>query len=346
MMIIDGFGQCGAASASKHVSIITDADGNMTQATQELWNGLPPLNIWEDSINWQQPAHAVEIQKRGYSRHENTLSMDSSGDHEHNFDIWADDQLQALQDISCCRSQDSAGYISTIDFLGPDGLCSSNAICASLDQIKKVLDAECQTNGVCHLETIDYHRTLDRGYVGPKCEGNYHGQHDDTHPYDMYTLQDHDHDDHVDHPVHPVVERPETTSNIGSWAWSWKQMLRFAGFEVTSGGTFKVCFCEASQTSAGCQTKGDYNIEVGTLHSSGVSCLIENPLFQRHTCVGQLWGVNSNRCYKNKDAPDFLEAPVPIDVGGFIFGNAIEDFLTRACDNMACTTQDLALLEA
>lgn len=93
-----------------------------------------------------------------------------------------------------------------------------------------------------------------------------------------------------------------TTTNIDSWPFSWKQMLRFAGFKFNSGGTFKVCYCEASMVSTGrCGKEADFKIQVGTVHASGVSCLFDNALFRRYNCHSQLFG--GDRCYKNNNSP-------------------------------------------
>merc|ERR1712072_1514725 len=63
------------------------------------------------------------------------------------------------------------------------------------------------------------------------------------------------------------------------------------------GGKFKACFCDYETLAAGkyCKTASDYKIEIGTVHVSGVSCLVEESKFQRCTCVEQFY--NGLRCY-------------------------------------------------
>merc|ERR1712216_917706 len=74
------------------------------------------------------------------------------------------------------------------------------------------------------------------------------------------------------------------------------------GVQFKSGGTFKLCFCDASLTKDGvCMTEKDYKIEVGTIHASGVSCLIADPKLQRVSCTPQAHG--GLRCYEHMDAP-------------------------------------------
>merc|ERR1719386_342548 len=48
-------------------------------------------------------------------------------------------------------------------------------------------------------------------------------------------------------------------------------------------------------------TEKDYKIEVGTIHASGVSCLIKNPKLQRVSCEDQFHG--GWRCYEHMEAP-------------------------------------------
>jgi len=48
----------------------------------------------------------------------------------------------------------------------------------------------------------------------------------------------------------------------------------------------------------GCKYSSDYKVEIGTIHVSGVSCLVAEEKFQRGTCVGQFYG--GLRCYPGK----------------------------------------------
>ena len=87
---------------------------------------------------------------------------------------------------------------------------------------------------------------------------------------------------------------------------SWDKILRFRDVEFTSGGKFKLCFCDSSLlpgVGRVCATERDYTIEVGMIHSSGVSCLISNPQLQRVSCTPQMHG--GLRCYSFMDAPSF-----------------------------------------
>jgi hypothetical protein len=78
---------------------------------------------------------------------------------------------------------------------------------------------------------------------------------------------------------------------------SWDEILRFKDITFETGGKFKACFCDYETLAAGkyCKTASDYKIEIGTVHVSGVSCLVEESKFQRGTCVEQFY--NGLRCY-------------------------------------------------
>lgn len=92
------------------------------------------------------------------------------------------------------------------------------------------------------------------------------------------------------------------------FGFSWDSMLRFKPVKFKSGGTFKLCFCDSTILPQGetCSTERDYKIEVGTIHASGVSCLIAEPKLQRVSCTQQ-YGDSGLRCYRHMEAP----APEP-----------------------------------
>jgi hypothetical protein len=78
---------------------------------------------------------------------------------------------------------------------------------------------------------------------------------------------------------------------------SWDELLRFKDLQFTSGGEFKLCFCD-SETLADnkiCSSAEDFNIEVGRVHATGVQCLLNNPKMSRGSCLKQLHG--GLRCY-------------------------------------------------
>ena len=72
---------------------------------------------------------------------------------------------------------------------------------------------------------------------------------------------------------------------------SWSEILRFTDVTFSQGGTFKLCFCD-SLRSGDCGDKSDYVVDLGTVHVSGVSCLIKEDRFQRYSCRSH-WGTDS-----------------------------------------------------
>merc|ERR1719231_1892299 len=112
---------------------------------------------------------------------------------------------------------------------------------------------------------------------------------------------------------------------------SWNQLLRFRGIEFSTGGTFKACFCDSHVDTNGhsvevCNSANPstFNIELGTIHVSGVSCLLaEGSKFQRGVCTAQTSAMGSEdgglRCYPDT-LPD-ISPPRPTDSGWTPWGN-------------------------
>jgi len=69
-------------------------------------------------------------------------------------------------------------------------------------------------------------------------------------------------------------------------------VLRFSDVQ-SSGGSYKVCFCDSSLLPEGqthCLGESDYDVEVGNLVVSGVSCLLADQDFRRRTCYPMFHG--------------------------------------------------------
>jgi hypothetical protein len=103
-------------------------------------------------------------------------------------------------------------------------------------------------------------------------------------------------------------------SDVG---YSSEHILRFTGLDFKSAGTFKLCFCDShlqrvlhgANGEFKCNQHSDFNIEIGKVHASGVSCLLDNTIMRRGECVAQYHG--GLRCYQH--AP--VVPPVFIDDG-------------------------------
>jgi hypothetical protein len=99
---------------------------------------------------------------------------------------------------------------------------------------------------------------------------------------------------------------------------SWAEILRFKGAGFPTGGQFKACFCDRNTLEEPklCKETADYKIEIGTVHVSGVECLIADSKFQRGTCVAQSHG--GLRCYtgaapKLTSPPELAAAEVEVE---------------------------------
>jgi hypothetical protein len=127
------------------------------------------------------------------------------------------------------------------------------------------------------------------GYSGYSYSGYYYGM--DYMAYYMATLG-------PGAPGSALLEREDL-------GYSWPEMLRFTGLTFTTGGTFKLCFCDSALiggVATPCLTKKDYAIEIGKVHSSGVSCLLSQPKLQRAACVEMFHG--GMRCYSGIPVPE------------------------------------------
>jgi hypothetical protein len=61
--------------------------------------------------------------------------------------------------------------------------------------------------------------------------------------------------------------------------------LRFAPLKVELAGRYKVCFCDP--TLGDCADREDFSVELGTLHASGVSCLLDDAGLRTAECGQQ-----------------------------------------------------------
>jgi len=86
-------------------------------------------------------------------------------------------------------------------------------------------------------------------------------------------------------------------------------VLRFAPLELEPG-TYKACFCDAASAGGPCTEAKDYAVELGKVHVSGLSCLLEDTQLRTATCYEQIYGGLS--C---ATSPARIPAPVaPADV--------------------------------
>jgi hypothetical protein len=191
----------------------------------------------------------------------------------------------------------------------------SQAVCLNQNQCEHL----CEMTPGCH--SIDMHKTRNRCFLNTwAC---------DDHIRDSTTVPDANYDVFVmptDENMRRLMKkgRELTASQVRQLrpsadpGHSWGSILRFQDVVFHSGGEFKLCFCDSDLLDddgfAICDSPEDFTIEVGTVHSTGLQCLLSNPKMTRATCAEQRYG--GLRCYDG-DAPtvevptEFLGVPDP-----------------------------------
>jgi len=120
--------------------------------------------------------------------------------------------------------------------------------------------------------------------------------------------------------IEPIAYTP-VSYPAAELGYSSSSMLRFAPVHFTGAGRYKLCFCDSDlqarlaglpASNAVCSDTSQYNIQVGTVHVSGVSCLLKDvPMMRRGECVGMAHG--GLRCYPAGAA---VPAPAAVYVPG------------------------------
>lgn len=328
IMVIDCGGACGVSAPSNGLS---SPEGTRVST----WSGLAPLSYYEDkasrdaanpvdpdrvlptfmpeaALGYQEPYEgkycaghnlAIGAKKRGLDEYEHQVPMNGLMRPVAAYGCHA----------KCSKPFEGEDCFCDGYFSGYDSV-SSNALCADADTCKYLCDnlAECSS--------IDRHKELNRCFLNVDgCTFHPDALANDGSYQLLVKRADEDDHDH-DRPVPNVVELPPL--DVG---FSWNRLLRFAPVRFASGGTFKLCFCYPALLAAGrqCRALRDFSVEVGTIHASGVSCLIGNAKLRRASCVEQFHG--GLRCYQG-DAPE--QPPPPILVasptgGGGGAGDAV-----------------------
>jgi len=319
VMVIDCGGTCGVSGPTdKMVGF-----GNVT-----LWNDLMPHSYfqdppWADAQN--DPVNVVAAATpvptpAGYSY---SVQYDSGYYAGFNVDVTdaslivaIDGTMQLLKSFQCYEMCSSGctgpwckcgGYLSGID--GP----TSNALCADRETCQYLCDqVDCQA--------IDMSKSADRCFLNtlPKSgDGSIdtvatHAQFMADAGYQIVSQMPPN-----SGPAARKLEEPERRAQAllppVDLGYSWSQILRFKDLTFTTGGTFKLCFCDSTLlggTATPCLTAKDYAVEVGKVHSSGVSCLLSQPKLQRAACVPMMHGDMPKplRCYSGP--PPMLSPPL------------------------------------
>jgi hypothetical protein len=305
--IIDSLGQCGLSSPSSSVEL--NGPANITH-----WSRLAPWSYFQEDPymdlpgagpNQPDPAKIIDAYapaaSRTYNAREPTEDIPSvfcPG----NMDL---DEIKIplagvmvdVKEHQCytkcglnapCTGDNCfcSGYYSGYDDI------TSNAICGNQNFCQYICD---NTPG---CQSIDMHRDLDRCFLndytcdlhqdmlGKELDKSYDLLIKTSDPNDERRLS------------HGMDAAPHTVDQ-----YSWDAMLRFKGMKFLNGGTFKVCFCDSALLPEGatCSSEKDFSIQVGTVHASGVSCLLAKESLRRVNCVEQLY--DGLRCYGSYPAP-------------------------------------------
>jgi len=146
------------------------------------------------------------------------------------------------------------GLFNQVDEAHSD-LCPESALCLPRDECIRVCD------GLPGCGSVDMHETK------PRCHLN-SGICDLPVVDNSYTL-------------YVKTGVPETVGGVPADI----TLLRFHPVQFDSAGTYKVCVCDSAV--APCTSISNYNVEVGHVHVSGVTCLVEQERFRRRSCYNQ-----------------------------------------------------------
>jgi hypothetical protein len=301
IMIIDCGGTCGISGPSESL------DMPRNSKDVETWNLFWPKTYFNEnaSTDAENPADVPyePVTAVKYGEYVTTKGRYCSGNNVQitAFSVPFEGSLRPLSEYGCwqkCSEECVGDHCFCDGYLSGFDSSSSNALCADTETCQYLCDnlEECTS--------IDVSTTMNRCYLN--MDGCY------SQPVD-YLAKD---------PTYNFMMRPKmrqlegdrkleaTPLPIVDLGFSWGSLLRFGPIRFTSGGTFKLCFCDSALPlphGKECRSVADYSVEVGTVHASGVSCLIAKPELQRAACVEQHLG--GLRCYRDREA---AEPPLPV----------------------------------
>jgi hypothetical protein len=299
VMVIDCFGTCGVTGPSGYATVEPDFPGWVAEndfIDLPSLDGVPPLPKTFDPYayvvteNRYCPGNALNAQRE---------LQDSHKCHKKCF------ENAPCEGDSCFCD----GYFPGYDTEDSSALCLDTAQCEDL----------CSQTDDCH--SIDMHKTKNRCFLNTDgCAALIPTQLTPSTDYDLHVKQ-------LDQNTRRLMTAgKDLTADaarkllaVRDPGLSWGSVLRFKGMTLSSGGEFKVCFCDSDLLPAGhtCKDPEDFSVEVGKLHATGLQCLLSNPKMTRGTCVEQEHG-GGLRCYaEGQTVPtvavpdDYLAVPSP-----------------------------------
>jgi hypothetical protein len=311
IMVVDCDGMCGYSAASTSVTI--EASG---------WNDLEPLQ-WGIDKPHEDAQNTVSStwSPKSWAAHDGAM-----GEYTTVRNQFCEENLQisSLADIPMEGFDRSPTihlcYNKCIlqDCVGDDCFCggaytgydteSSNALCADEALCKHL----CDSYESC--KSIDMAKDKTRCFLNSDtCDAS---DSEDPVPDMNYDLlikvidQNGNRRLESEKPVEAIKERSLLPAMDSGYSHT--KLLIFPNVKFTSGGTFKVCFCDSTlRGEAGCLLPEHYGVEVGEVQASGISCLLTNSLFNRKTCV-PMGSAGGLRCYSG--TPPDTEPPLYPDV--------------------------------
>jgi len=303
--IIDCKGTCGLSLPSSNV-LLPGSSGDVSM--MDTWASFWPWSFFQDmphndtenrpmTDNVATPASPVFAFR--YTLHEDKYCRKNNIDLDSKM-VPLDGVMQKLKQHQCfnkcalnapCEGSDCfcEGHYSGYDDE------TSNAICGDLNLCKYLCD------NIEDCKSIDMHSNNNRCFLNSAC-GLHQDQHDtiDSEQYSLHVKFDDKADDSAQ--SRRLKQQRSLLASVDAGS-SWSRMLRFKPIQINSGGTFKVCFCDSTLLGKGqtCSRKEHFNVEVGKIHASGVSCLLSETKLQRVDCVTQHHA--GLRCYETYDAP-------------------------------------------
>lgn len=280
IMVIDCFGTCGVTRGTPYASI---PDFNSWVAVNARID-RPSLQELPQQASIPTPGWVPFTELPGQFCNGNLVVADNSMGANHNCYKKCYAEAPCVGDNCFCD-----GFMSGFDTEASRALCLEQEQCAYL----------CAVTPGCH--SVDMHSSLNRCYL------NTHTCDDDvksgqTVPDANYNLLVKPMDDNTRRLLARgrALSRSHVRQLLAAEdpGISWDQILRFKGLEFSSGGEFKLCFCDSALLmgdNAICDSPDDYKIEVGKVHATGLQCLLSNPKMTRGTCQSQEYG--GLRCY-------------------------------------------------
>jgi hypothetical protein len=313
--LIDGYGLCGISAPSKLITLPGSTIEDWMNHNPHSWfregaheDGDAQNVLLPDPVTGEMPDTYMPYtpttpeghyaSRDGFYCPGRNLDLDA-------LDVVFDGTVHNLREHQCytkcgadsppCEGDDCfcSGHYSGYD--GPD----SNAICADVQMCQYICDQ------LAGCGSIDMHKTKPRCFLNlVGCNSHSDALYADPNYAILFKRVD-GNDEQAGRGNHhnPAGRRLLEAPDAG---FSWDQMLRFKGLQFSSGGRFKLCFCD-SEIHSSCNKAADYGVEVGEVHVSGVSCLVANPRLQRVACATQFHG--GLRCYPLVDTAPMPEAP-------------------------------------